>query len=104
MLKLRREMRSLLIGATGAVVVLIVVMILLCLFRGTLRVHVVTLALLTTSGPLVSRALEGAVRRRQRLKELDMNCLEADDEVLIARTMPLAMPLAGAFFSYSVMF
>lgn len=32
-----------------------------------------------------------------------MNCLEADDEVLIARTVPLLMPIAGALFSYNVM-
>lgn len=104
MLKMRPEMRGMLIGATVTIGVLIAAMILLCLFRGTLKVHIVTLALLTTSGPLVSRALEGMVRRRQRLRGLDMNCLEADDEVLIARTMPLVMPLAGAFFSYTVMF
>jgi hypothetical protein len=100
---MRPGMRGLLVGATGVVAALVVVMILLCLSRGTLKVHIVTLALLTSSGPLVSRMLEGFVRRRQRLLGLDMNCLEADDEVLIARTMPLLMPVAGAFFSYSVM-
>jgi len=104
MLKMRPGMRGLLIASTATVLVLIAVMIWLCIEKGTVRVHIVTLALLTTSGPLVSRMLEGFVRRRQRVLGLEMNCLEADDEVLIARTMPLLMPVAGAFFSYSVMF
>jgi len=51
-----------------------------------------TLAILTTTGPLISRVFEGAVRRVQRVRALDMDCLTADDEVLIARTVPLLMP------------
>lgn len=97
-------MRGLMIGGTALIAAVVLIMILLCLVRGELRVHLVTLALLTTSGPLVSRVFEGLVRRRQRLLGLEMNCLEADDEILLARTVPLLMPVAGAFFSYSVMF
>ncbi len=103
-MKMRQGVRRLLLGGTGLIVALILVMIALCLSRGTLPVHLVTLALLTTSGPLVSRVFEGLVRRRQRVLDLEMNCLEADDEVLVARVVPLAMPVAGALFSYSVMF
>lgn len=39
----------------------------------------------------------------QRVRALDSDCLAADDEVLIARTVPLLMPVAGAAFSFSVM-
>jgi hypothetical protein len=97
-------MRGMMVGGTALIATVVLIMILLCLVRGELKVHLVTLALLTTSGPLVSRVFEGLVRRRQRLLGLEMNCLEADDEVLLARTVPLLMPVAGAFFSYSVMF
>lgn len=97
-------MRGMMVGGTALIATVVLIMILLCLVRGELKVHLVTLALLTTSGPLVSRVFEGLVRRRQRLLGLEMNCLEADDEILLARTVPLLMPVAGAFFSYSVMF
>lgn len=103
-MKMRKGVRGLLVASTVIVVALIAVMIWLCIVRGTVRIHVITLALLTTSGPFVSRALEGFVKRRQRMLGLDMDCIEADNEMLIARTMPLLMPVAGAFFSYSVAF
>ena len=103
-MRMRQGMRGLLIGGTALMLALIFVMIGLCMWRGNIKVHIVTLALLTTSGPLVSRVFEGLVRRRQRQLGIELDCLEGDDEVLIARTVPLLMPVAGAFFSYSVMF
>jgi hypothetical protein len=51
----------------------------------------------------LSRLFEGMVRRRQRLRDLDMNSLAADDEILYARAVPLLMPIAGAAFAYSLM-
>jgi hypothetical protein len=62
------------------------------------------LAVLTTSGPLVARVFAGLVRRRQRLLNLDLESLEAEDEILIARSVPLAMPVIGTLFAYFVAF
>lgn len=100
---IRKELRWFLFGWTALMVFGIAAMILYCMFRGGLSIHLATLALLTTSGPLVARTFEGIVRRRQRLRGLDMDCLAADDEVLYSRTVPLVMPIAGAMFSYFVM-
>jgi hypothetical protein len=99
----RKPLRALLFGGIAPIAATIAAMTAYCTFRGQLSIHLATLAILTTSGPLVARIFEGLVRRVQRLRGLDMNCLEADDEVLVARTVPLAMPVAGAFFSYFVM-
>ncbi|WP_424932976.1 hypothetical protein [Amaricoccus macauensis] len=73
-----------------------------CIALDTMSVHLAVLAVLTTTGPLVSRVFEGLIRRRQRVLGLDMNCLEADDEVLIARTLPLALPVIGTIFAWFV--
>ena len=102
-MKIRKPVRPLLVGGTALMAATIATMTLYCLWRGSLSIHLATLAILTTSGPLVARIFEGLVRRAQRLRDLDMNCLEADDEVLISRTVPLLMPVAGAIFSYNVM-
>ncbi len=102
-MKIRRGMRRLILGGTALMAVVIGGMMSYCLFRSELAIHLTTLTLLTTSGPLVARVFEGLVRRRQRMRDLAMDCLEADDEVLIARTVPLVMPIAGAAFSYFVM-
>lgn len=102
-MSIRRELRGLLFGGTALMVAVILGMALYCTARGSLSIHLATLAILTTSGPLVARFFEGLVRRRQRVRGLEMNCLAADDEVLIARTVPLLMPVAGASFSYFVM-
>jgi hypothetical protein len=99
----RAELRWLLAGGTAAMTATIGAMMLYCVSRGALQVHLATLAILTTSGPLVGRVFEGLVRRRQRVRGLEMDDLAADDEVLIARTVPLLMPVAGATFSYFVM-
>ncbi len=100
---LRGEVRSLLFGGTALMAAAVGGMMLYCLSHDDLRVHLATLAILTTSGPLISRVFEGLVKRRQRLRDLDMNTLAADDEILVARTVPLLMPIAGAAFSYWVM-
>jgi hypothetical protein len=42
------------------------------------------------------------VKRKQRIRGLDMNCLEADDEVLVARVSPLALPVIGTLFAWFV--
>ncbi|MBA3325425.1 MAG: hypothetical protein H0T41_09280 [Rhodobacteraceae bacterium] len=100
---IRREMRGLLVAWTAVMAATIAAMVLYCFSRGSLSIHLATLAILTTSGPLVARVFEGWVRRRQRIRDLDMNCLAADDEVMFSRTVPLLMPIAGAMFSYFVM-
>jgi hypothetical protein len=46
--------------------------------------------------------LEGLIRRRQRLLDLDMSCLAADNEVLVARIMPLFLPVIGTLFAWFV--
>lgn len=102
-MKIRRGVRGLLLGGTVLMFAVIAALMTYCLSRGTLSIHLATLAILTTSGPLVARVFEGLVRRRQRVRALEMDCLEADDEVLISRTVPLLMPIAGATFSYFVM-
>lgn len=103
MATIRRELRPLLVGGTALMVAVIGGMMLYCVSRGSLQVHLATLAILTTSAPLVARVFEGMVRRRQRVRGLEMNDLAADDEVLMAQTVPLLMPVAGATFSYFVM-
>lgn len=100
---IRKPLRPLLFGGIALMFAIIGAMMAYCLFRATFSIHLATLAILTTSGPLVARLFEGLVRRRQRVAGLEMNCLEADDEVLIARTVPFLMPVSGAFFSYFVM-
>lgn len=102
-MNIRRELRWLLFGGTAMMFAVIAAMMLYCLSRGSLQVHLATLAILTTSGPLIARVFEGLVRRVQRKRGLEMNDLAADDEVLLARTTPLLMPVAGAAFSYFVM-
>lgn len=101
-MRIRRDLRPLLLWGTGVTLGVILGMIAICLAYNNLRIHIATLALLTTSGPLLARVFEGLVRRVQRMRGLSMDCLEADDEVLFARTFPLVMPIAGALFSYTV--
>jgi hypothetical protein len=100
---LRPEVRPLLVGGTLLLTAFVGGMLFYCWWRGVLAVHLATLAILTTSGPLIARVFEGLVKRRQRIRGLDMNSLEADDEVLVSRTVPLLMPIAGAAFSYWIM-
>ncbi len=77
-------------------------MILYCLAADMSSVHLAVLAVLTTTGPLIARVFDGLVRRRQRLLELDMSCIEADDEVQVARVSPLALPVIGTLFAWFV--
>lgn len=81
---------------------LVAVLMAYCIALDTMSVHLAVLAVLTTTGPLVSRIFEGLIRRRQRVLGLEMNCLEADDEVLVARTLPLALPVIGTIFAWFV--
>jgi hypothetical protein len=62
-MRIRRELRPLLYWGCALTVAVILGMIALCLWRGNLRVHIATLALLTTTGPLIARVFEGLVRR-----------------------------------------
>jgi hypothetical protein len=93
----------LLFGGTILIVAVVGGMMAYCWWRGALAVHLATLAILTTSGPLIARVFEGLVKRRQRTSGLDLGSLEADDEILFSRCVPLLMPVAGAAFSYWVM-
>lgn len=102
-MRIRTGVRGLLLGGVLAIVLCVIGAIAMCLWLGDYRIHLVTLALLTTTGPLIARVFEGFVRRAQRVCGLPMDCLEADDEVLIARTVPLVMPVAGALFAFTVM-
>ncbi len=100
---LRPGVRPVILASTALMVTAVGGMMLYCLFHNNLHVHVATLAILTTSGPLLSRVFEGLVTRQQRLHGLDMNTLAADNEMLWARTVPLLMPIAGSGFAYWVM-
>jgi hypothetical protein len=96
-------MRPLLAACCATTLGLIALLISLCLWFANFRIHVATLALLTTSGPLISRVFEGLALRTQRAAGLPLDCVAAEDELLIARAAPLLMPIAGAAFSYATM-
>lgn len=102
-MRIRRDVRGLLWIGTAATLGLSIGLLVYCSWVGTRSVHLAVLAVLTTSGPLLARIFEGLVRRRQRTAGLEMNCLEADDEILISRTVPLALPILGAAWAFSVM-
>jgi hypothetical protein len=99
---IRRELRPVLIRGMIAMAMLVALMMFYCLAADMMSVHLAVLAVLTTTGPLISRVFEGLVKRKQRLRGLDMNCLEADDEVLVARVAPLALPVIGTLFAWFV--
>ena len=84
-----------LVGGTGVMALGVASLMGYCLMLDMQSVHLAVLAVLTTSGPLVARIFAGLVRRRQRLLRLDLDSLEAEDEILIARSVPLAMPVIG---------
>ena len=100
---IRKEVAPTLVIGSLLILAVIAGMVITCLRIGDNRFHLTTVAILTTSGPLVARVFEGLVRRRQMLREVDRNCLAAEDEVLISRTLPLVMPVVGALFAYTVM-
>jgi hypothetical protein len=101
-MRIRRELGPTLLAGTGVMVLMVVALMGYCLALDMRSVHLAVLAVLTTTGPLIARVFEGMVRRRQRVLGLEMNCLEADDEVLVARTAPLAMPVIGTLFAWFV--
>ncbi len=101
-MRIRRELRAMLVWGLAGMALLVALMMAYCLAADMTSVHLAVLAVLTTTGPLIARAFEGLVRRRQRLLGLDMNCLEADDEVLVARVAPLALPVIGTLFAWYV--
>ena len=98
----RPEIRSILIAGTLAMALGVACLMGYCLMLDMQSVHLAVLAVLTTSGPLVARIFSGLVRRRQRILHLDLDSLEAEDEILIARSLPLAMPVIGTLFAYLV--
>ncbi len=100
---IRRETAPVIVTGVVAMVLLIAGMIGLCLGIGERSYHLATVAILTTSGPLIARVFEGMVRRVHIKRGLVRDGLEAEDEILIARTVPLVMPVVGALFAYSVM-
>ncbi|WP_111430071.1 hypothetical protein [Rhodobacteraceae bacterium DSL-40] len=99
---IRPELKRLILGHILAMVAFVAALMLYCLALDMQSVHLAVLAVLTTTGPLVSRIFEGLIRRRQRVLGLPMDCLEADDEVLLARTLPLALPVIGTLFAWFV--
>ena len=99
---IRRELQLVLIAGLIGMVLLVALLMFYCLAADMTSVHLAVLAVLTTTGPLIARVFEGLVRRRQRLLGLDMNCLEADDELLVARVAPLALPVIGTLFAWFV--
>ncbi|MEM8570871.1 MAG: hypothetical protein AAGG56_08160 [Pseudomonadota bacterium] len=99
---IRPQMKRLIWLHCLGMVLFVLALMLYCIAVDMMSVHLAVLAVLTTTGPLVSRVFEGLIRRRQRVLGLDMNCLEADDEVLIARTLPLALPVVGTIFAWFV--
>jgi hypothetical protein len=101
-MRIRGELRAMLLWGLIGMALLVALMMSYCLAADMTSVHLAVLAVLTTTGPLIARAFEGLVRRRQRLLGLDMNCLEADDEVLVARVAPLALPVIGTLFAWYV--
>jgi len=102
-MQIRKEVAPTLILGTVLILAVIAGMVVICLKIGDNRFHLTTVAILTTSGPLVARIFEGLVRRRQIVRDVDRTCLAAEDEVLISRTLPLVMPVVGALFAYAVM-
>lgn len=102
-MQIRKEVAPTLVIGSVLILGVIAAMVVTCLQIGDRRFHLTTVAILTTSGPLVARVFEGLVRRRQFLRDVDRTCLAAEDEVLISRTLPLVMPVVGALFAYSVM-
>lgn len=101
-MRIRSPMKRIIRVHCLGMLVLVLVLMSYCIALDTMSVHLAVLAVLTTTGPLVSRIFEGLIRRRQRILGLDMNCLEADDEVLVARTLPLALPVIGTIFAWFV--
>lgn len=99
---IRPELKRLILGHILAMAAFVAALMLYCLALDMQSVHLAVLAVLTTTGPLVSRIFEGLIRRRQRVLGLPMDCLEADDEVLLARTLPLALPVIGTLFAWFV--
>ncbi len=99
---IRPELKRLLWIGSGMMAALVAILMAYCVLADMRSVHLAVIAVLTTSGPLVARVFEGLVRRQQRVAELEMNCLEADDEVLLARTLPLAVPVIGTLFAFFV--
>jgi hypothetical protein len=97
---IRRELGPTLLAGTAFKLLLVLALMGYCLALDMKTVHLAVLAVLTTTGPLIARVFVGTVRRRQRVLGLEMNCLEADDEVLVARTAPLAMPVIGTLFAW----
>ncbi len=100
---IRREVLKLIIWGVLIMMAIIFGMIMTCLTVGERGFHLAVIAILTTSGPLFARIFEGLVRRTHLTRGLDRDCIAAEDEILIARTVPLAMPVVGAMFAYSVM-
>ena len=100
---IRREVTPIILTGVVLMVVGITALIVTCLSVGERGFHLAVVAILTTSGPLFARVFEGIVRRAQIKRGLARDGLEAEDEVLIARTAPLVMPVVGAMFAYSVM-
>lgn len=101
-MRIRPELTRLLWIGSGLMVAFVALLMGYCVVADMRSVHLAVIAVLTTSGPLIARVFEGLVRRRQRLAALEMNCLEADDEVLLARTVPLAVPVIGTLFAFFV--
>ena len=101
-MRIRPELTRMLWAGSGLMIGLVAILMAYCVVANMRSVHLAVIAVLTTSGPLIARVFEGLVRRRQRLASLDMNCLEADDEVLLARTVPLAVPVIGTLFAFFV--
>lgn len=99
---IRPQIRNTLLAGIACTLGLSLALLAYCLAVDSMSVHFAVLAILTTSGPLIARVFEGLVRRRQRLAGLDLGCLAADDEVLVARTVPLALPVIGAFWAYLI--
>ncbi|MER2508608.1 hypothetical protein [Amaricoccus sp.] len=100
---IRPALRPVLFGGAAVIICVVAGMMAYCLSHRVQAIHLATLALLTTSGALVSRIFEGLAQRRQRRSGLDMQCVAADDELLFARSVPLVVPIAGALFSYYIM-
>jgi hypothetical protein len=99
---IRPQMKRIIWLSCLGMAVLVAALMGYCMALDMMSVHLAVLAVLTTTGPLVSRILEGLIRRRQRVLGLEMNSLEADDELLVARTLPLALPVIGTLFAWFV--
>jgi hypothetical protein len=103
MLQIRRPMAGLLIAGTLITMVIIAFAITLCLFVGQRGFHLTTVAFLTTGGPVLARIFESLVMRRQISLGLPRDGIPAVDETMIARTVPLLMPVAGGLFAFAIM-